>query len=115
VIDLGFSGKGALVSGAGYIPERAGHGRLCSLRLAEAGASLACVDIDAGRAGAIVDEVEHAGGKAFPIVADMTEPDQVERAVREAAAYLGSIDVCVDIIGGAKWNKAEQFTLSDWN
>jgi NAD(P)-dependent dehydrogenase (short-subunit alcohol dehydrogenase family) len=115
VIDLGLSGKGALVSGAGYIPERAGHGRLCSLRLAEAGASVACVDIDAGRAGAIVEEVEHAGGKAFPIVADMTEPDQVERAVREAAAYLGSIDVCVDIIGGAKWNKAEQFTLSDWN
>jgi len=115
VIDLGLSGKGALVSGAGYIPERAGHGRLCSLRLAEAGASVACVDIDAGRARAIVEELEHAGGKAFPIVADMTEPDQVERAVREAAAYLGSIDVCVDIIGGAKWNKAEQFTLSDWN
>lgn len=40
MIDLGLSGKRAVVSGAGYIPERAGHGWFTSLALAEAGASV---------------------------------------------------------------------------
>ena len=115
MIDLGLQGKGALVSGAGYIPERAGHGRLCSLKLAEAGAAVACIDIDAGRAAGISDEIKAAGGQAFPIVADMTDPAQVQRAVDEAAAALGSIDVCVDIIGGARWGQAETIGLDDWN
>jgi NAD(P)-dependent dehydrogenase (short-subunit alcohol dehydrogenase family) len=115
VIDLGLSGKGALVSGAGYLPERAGHGRLCALKLAEAGATVACVDIDAGRAAGTADEIKAAGGAAFPITADMTDPVQVQRAVDEAAEGLGSIDVCVDIIGGARWGQSEKIGLDDWN
>jgi NAD(P)-dependent dehydrogenase (short-subunit alcohol dehydrogenase family) len=115
MIDLGLEGKGALVSGAGFLPERAGHGRLTSLKLAEAGATVACVDIDAGRAAGIVDEIKAAGGQAFPIVADMTDPVQVQRAVNEAAEGLGSIDACVDIIGGARWGKSETISLSDWD
>jgi NAD(P)-dependent dehydrogenase (short-subunit alcohol dehydrogenase family) len=115
MIDLGLDGKGAVVSGAGYIPERAGHGRVTSLKLAEAGATVACVDIDRGRAEAIAAEVESSGGKAFPVVADMTDPAQVQRAIDEAAAGLGSIDVCVDIVGGTTWDKVQDVSLEDWN
>ena len=115
MIDLGLEGKGALVSGAGYIPERAGHGRMVSLKLAEAGARVACVDIDEGRANGITKEIEAAGGQAFAVVADMTDPAQVQRAIDEAAARLGAIDVCVDIIGGARWDRAEEFSVEDWN
>jgi NAD(P)-dependent dehydrogenase (short-subunit alcohol dehydrogenase family) len=114
LIDLGLSGKGAVVSGAGYIPERAGHGRSCARKLAEAGASVACIDIDRGRAEGIVAEIKDDGGAAFPIVADMTVPAEVERSVEEAVARLGSIDVCVDIIGGARWDRAESFSDEDW-
>jgi 3-oxoacyl-[acyl-carrier protein] reductase len=115
LIDLGLTGKGAVVSGAGYIPERAGHGRMCSLRLAEAGARIACIDIDRGRAKEIVEEIEAAGGTAFPVVADMTDPVQVERAIDQAGGGLGSIDVVVDIIGGARWDRVEEFSLGDWD
>jgi NAD(P)-dependent dehydrogenase (short-subunit alcohol dehydrogenase family) len=115
VIDLGLSGKGALVSGAGYIPERAGHGRQCALKLADAGANVACVDIDTERAAGTADAIKAAGGNAFPIVADMTDPAQVQRAVDDAADVLGSIDVCVDIIGGARWGQSETIGLEDWN
>lgn len=114
MIDLGLTGKGALVSGAGYIPERAGHGRATALRLAEAGATVACVDIDAGRAEGIASEIESQGGKALAVVADMTSRSEAERAVEEAASRLGSIDVCVDIIGGAKWDRADTFSSEDW-
>jgi NAD(P)-dependent dehydrogenase (short-subunit alcohol dehydrogenase family) len=115
MIDFGLTGKGAVVSGAGYIPERAGHGRSCARKLAEAGATVACIDIDRGRAEEVAAGIREEGGEAFPVVADMTVPAEVERAVREAAAELGSIDVCVDIIGGARWDRAESFSEQDWH
>lgn len=114
MIDLGLEGKRALVSGAGYLPNRAGHGRHTSLTLARAGATVACVDIDRGRADGIAVEIEEGGGRAFPIVADMTDRRQVERAVGEAVSLLGGIDVCVDIIGGATWNGVGDVTDDEW-
>jgi NAD(P)-dependent dehydrogenase (short-subunit alcohol dehydrogenase family) len=115
MIDLGLNGKRAVVSGAGYIPERAGHGRASALNLADAGATVACIDIDEGRAHGIVSEIEAAGGKAFPVVADMTDRAQAQQAIDSAAMTLGGIDVCVDIIGKANWNHAERFSEDDWN
>jgi NAD(P)-dependent dehydrogenase (short-subunit alcohol dehydrogenase family) len=114
MIDLGLNGKRAVVSGAGYRPQRAGHGRMTSLTLADAGATVACIDIDEGRAKGIVAEIEQAGGAAFPVIADMTDRAQVQRALDEAIAGLGGIDVCVDIIGGARWDKVEDFNDDDW-
>jgi len=115
MIDLGLAGKIAVVAGAGYIPERAGHGRLCSLRLAQAGASVACMDVDAARANEIADEVRSLGVAALPIVADMTDQADVARAFDEADTALGPIDVCVDIIGGAKWAGVLDTSCSDWD
>src|SRR5271165_678348 len=103
LMDLGLAGKRGIVAGAGYRPSRAGMGRLSTLRLAEAGVSLACIDIDEGRANEIVKEIDKAGGTAVPIVADMTVPEESQRAVDEAVGALGGVDVCVDIIGGARW------------
>src|SRR5580700_12097054 len=114
VIDLGLEGKRAVVSGAGYIPTRAGHGRHTTLQLARAGARLACIDIDPTRAQEIAAEAREQGAEAHPIVADMTAREQVPRAIAEAVAALGGIDVCVDIIGGARWNKVEEITADDW-
>jgi 3-oxoacyl-[acyl-carrier protein] reductase len=114
MIDLGLGGRRALVSGAGYIPQRAGHGRASALKLADAGATVACVDIDEGRAQGIVDEITAAGGRAFPVIADMTDRRQVDRALDEARAGMGGLDVCVDIIGGARWDKAEELGDEDW-
>ena len=114
MIDLRLNGKRAVVSGAGYIPTRAGHGRLSALNLADAGATVACIDIDEGRADGIVADIEAAGGKAFPIIADMTDVAQVSRALDEAVAGLGGIDVCVDIIGKGTWDRAQDFSPSEW-
>ena len=115
MIDLGLTGKRAVVSGAGYIPGRAGHGRRSALRLAEAGAMVACIDVDEGRASATVTAIAEAGGRAFPVVAEMTDPAAAARAIDEAARGLGGgIDVAVDIIGRATWAKAEEVTDEDW-
>jgi 3-oxoacyl-[acyl-carrier protein] reductase len=115
VIEFGLRGKRAVVSGAGYIATRAGHGRSSALILAEAGASVACIDIDDGRAHQVVGEIESAGGVAYPVIADMTARLEVRRALDEVVDRLGGIDVCVDIIGGARWNAVEEFDDDDWN
>ncbi|ORW26735.1 hypothetical protein AWC19_03375 [Mycobacterium palustre] len=104
-----------MVSGAGYIPQRAGRGRFTSLALADASAMVACIDIDERRAHRIVDEIAGRGGNAVPIVADMTDPVQVGRAIDHAVAALRGLDVCVDIIGAATWSKVEDFTTQLWD
>lgn len=115
MIDFGLSGKRAVVAGAGYLPERAGRGWFTSLVLAGAGASVACIDIDEQRAHRVADEIVARGGQAVPIVADMTDPEQVGRAIDDVVAALGGVDVCVDIIGGATWSKVEDFTAELWD
>jgi NAD(P)-dependent dehydrogenase (short-subunit alcohol dehydrogenase family) len=115
MIDLGLSGKRAVVSGAGFIASRAGHGRSSALSLARAGATVVCIDIDKERALAIVAEIEAAGGQAYPIVADMTERDQVERAMDLAVEAVGGVDVCVDIIGKAAFHRVEDISDEAWH
>ena len=114
MVDLGLGGKRAVVSGAGYRPERAGHGRASAMKIAAEGATVACVDIDEGRARGIAEEIVAAGGTAFPVVADMTDRRQAAGALDEAVARMGGIDVCVDIIGGARWDTVSDFTDEDW-
>jgi 3-oxoacyl-[acyl-carrier protein] reductase len=115
MIDLGLENKRAVVVGAGYRPDRAGHGRGSALQLAAAGARVACIDIDPDRGAEIVHEIEAAGGSAIGIVADVTDPGQASSAIDDAADALGGIDVCADVVGGALWARAHEFTDEDWD
>jgi 3-oxoacyl-[acyl-carrier protein] reductase len=114
MIDLGLRGRRAVVVGAGYIPARAGHGRYTALQLAAAGASVACVDIHAERAGEVASEITAAGGTAIPIVADVREREEVVRAFDHAVAELGGIDVCVDIVGLSAWEPILELSAEMW-
>jgi 3-oxoacyl-[acyl-carrier protein] reductase len=115
MIDLGLEDKRAVVVGAGYRSDRAGHGRGSALKLAAAGARVACVDIDNERASAVVAEIEAQGGIAIAIIADVTKSAEATRAIDEAATAFGGIDVCVNVVGGSRWSKAEQFSDEDWD
>ncbi|MCU1346548.1 MAG: family oxidoreductase [Acidimicrobiia bacterium] len=115
MIDLGLQGKRAIVVGAGFIPERAGHGRGSALRLAQAGATVACVDKDPGRAAAIVAEIEELGGKAFAVIGDVTVPEEAVRVIDEAVATLGGLDVCVDVVGEAVFGLSVDYSNELWD
>ena len=115
MIDLGLTGKRAVVSGAGRIPGRAGHGTKVAVTLAEAGASVVCIDLDEGRARATVELIEQAGGTGYALAADMLDSSDVDRALDDAASMLGGIDVCVDIIGNTRWDQTEDVTDDVWN
>jgi 3-oxoacyl-[acyl-carrier protein] reductase len=105
VLELGLAGRRALVAGAGQ-----GIGRACALALHEAGARVACVDNDADRAAAVAAEVD-----GVPLVADARRRGEVERVVASTVAELGGLDVCIDIIGEARWGRMLDVTDEDWD
>jgi NAD(P)-dependent dehydrogenase (short-subunit alcohol dehydrogenase family) len=115
MIDLGLDGARAVVVGAGFIPHRAGHGRGSALQLGAAGATVACVDMDEGRANEIAAEIGQAGGKAFPVVGDVRTEAEAKRIIDEAVAGLGGVDVLVDVVGEAIFAPSHEQTEQDWD
>jgi 3-oxoacyl-[acyl-carrier protein] reductase len=110
LLDLGLAGRRALVAGAGP-----GLGRSCALGLAEAGAEVACCDIDGERAGAVADEICSDGGRAIAVEADLRRSEDAERAVERVVSELGGIDVVVDVIGEIRWGRVTDLSDEDWD
>jgi NAD(P)-dependent dehydrogenase (short-subunit alcohol dehydrogenase family) len=110
VLELGLNEKVALVGGSGP-----GLGRSCALGLAEAGASVACTDLDPERARAVSEEVGSLGVRTVAIGADLRRSSEAERAVDEAVGALGRLDVVVDVIGEIRWGKVSELTDEDWD
>ncbi|WP_344418096.1 SDR family NAD(P)-dependent oxidoreductase [Pseudonocardia ailaonensis] len=88
------TGKRAVVVGAGL-----GIGRDTALSLAEAGASVMCVDLVAERAEKVAGEVHEIGSTAATFVGDVTDRVAVESLGAETVSALGGVDIVVDIVG----------------
>lgn len=90
-------GKVALVTGGGR-----GIGKSIALLLAEAGARVVVTartktDIDH-----VAEEITTAGGEAFAVTLDVSQPDAVTSAFDEARRHFGHIEVLVNNAGIAK-------------
>jgi len=90
-------GKRAIVTGAA-----SGFGRAIAELYAREGAQVAVLDIDAAGAKAVADGV---GDAAIPLVCDVTDGAAVARAVADAAAAFGGVDVIVNNAGWTHRNK----------
>ena len=42
------------------------------------------------------EEIEQAGGKAFPVICDIRSEEQVDNAVSSGAEQFGGIDICIN-------------------
>lgn len=90
MIDL--TGKRALVTGGSR-----GIGAAIALALAENGADVAFTYRDAaGKADAMTASIQELGRRAAAIQADSADPAAIARAVDEAVAALGGIDILVN-------------------
>lgn len=110
MLELGLAGKRALVAGAGQ-----GIGRACVLGLAEAGARVACLEVDDERRAAITREVEGLGAEALAVGGDLSRRDDVEAAVAATVGGFGGIDVAIDIVGEARWAPALELSDEQWD
>ncbi|MET0343793.1 MAG: SDR family NAD(P)-dependent oxidoreductase [Polyangiales bacterium] len=93
-MELGLTGKVALVTGAGR-----NVGRAVAVRLAAEGAKVVVNDINAERAERVAQEIRDAGGQAIATPGDITQEDQVRKMVETAERELGPVDVLVNNAG----------------
>src|SRR5260370_1610697 len=107
------SGKRAIITGAGN-----GMGRGAGGGCGQEGGRVGIIDIDRSGVDEVFSRITSSGGEALPLIADVTGEDQVARAVDEAVARWGGLDVVVanagiELIGEDA--RAHELTKEVWD
>src|SRR5258708_37149840 len=87
-------GKSVLITGGG-----SGLGREMGLTFAREGATIGVNDMRPESAQNVVTEIERAGGRARPFVADVTNSAAVKKMFADFLAAFGTIDVLINNAG----------------
>lgn len=102
-----------VTGGAGTI------GRAIALRIAEEGAQVGVADMDYSGASKVAAEIKAMNRKAIPIKVDVTKNEEAVQMATVALDAFGTIDILVNVAGGASHEKGAPFHESkeeiwDW-
>lgn len=102
---------GAVITGSAR-----GIGAAVAKRLAAEGYGV-CVNYltHRERAEGLVNEIEAAGGRAFPFQADVASVNAVRALVEETARRFAGIRIVVNNAGFSQHRTIDQITIEDWN
>ena len=103
-----FAGKTVFITGAS-----SGIGAALAREFARQGAAVALAARRVDRLETLVSELGAGGRRAIALACDVTKDGDVERAVAEARAALGPIDVAVANAGFGVVGPFERLTLDD--
>jgi 3-oxoacyl-[acyl-carrier protein] reductase len=106
----GVQNRVAIVSGAAR-----GIGAATAGLLAREGAAVAVLDIDQSGAEATAAKIVAGGDRAIPVVADVSNADQVQAAVDSVADAFGSVDILVNNAGVLRDNLLFKMSEADWD
>ena len=107
--ELQFSGKTALVSGAG-----AGIGRASARAFAAKGARVMVCDINAVDAEETAALIVAAGGEAEAMQCDATDDAAVQRLIQATLSRFGSLDFAHNNVGCGTGKALEDLTDADY-
>jgi NAD(P)-dependent dehydrogenase (short-subunit alcohol dehydrogenase family) len=103
--------KVALITGAG-----SGIGKATAVLLAREGAKVAALGRNADDLEQTVAEIQQGDGTAMPVVADVAQADQMERAVQQVIERWGRIDIVFANAGiNGVWAPLEELTPEEWD
>lgn len=105
-----FEGKIALLTGVA-----SGIGRATAIRLADEGAAVYGLDLDADGMAETAATISEAGGVAATRVTDVGSVEQCRAAVDDCVAELGGIDVVGNIAGIASQRHVHEVTEHEWD
>lgn len=104
-----FTGRVALVTGAA-----SGIGRAIALKLAREGAAVSVIDVNLNGAKKVVTEIKDLKSKAIAIQCDVSQEEQVNRAVKETEKKLGNVGILVNNAGIAGAALLADMTTQEW-
>lgn len=105
------AGKVALVTGTG-----SGIGKAAALLLAKEGAKIGAIDRSTDDSQETVDKIRQEGGEALAVTADISHPDEMQRAINEIGDRLGRIDIVFANAGiNGTWAPIEDLTPDEWD
>ena len=107
---LSLEGKVAIVSGAA-----SGIGRGISTRLAEFGAAVAVLDIDAQGGAGTVDAIQSAGGHAIAVHCDVRSGVSAQQAIQTVIDTFGRIDILCNNAGIAVRKHVVDLQEDEWD
>lgn len=107
---MSLKGKAAMITGAGR-----GIGFAIARRLAGMGASVCIVDLNQEDMHRAIEEVTALGARAIGIPCDVSDWEQVQKAVNETVEKFGKIDILVNNAGITKDNLIIRMTPEDWD
>ncbi|MGD0881344.1 MAG: SDR family NAD(P)-dependent oxidoreductase [Acidimicrobiales bacterium] len=105
-----FSGRKVLVTGGA-----SGIGRCTALRLADEGAAVVAVDVNAEALARVAAEADGLSGSIVARPGDVSTEIGVKELVSGAVATLGSLDVVVNVAGVLSFSHSHEVTLDEWN
>ncbi len=105
-----FKGRSALVTGGA-----SGIGRCTALRLAEEGAAVVAVDVNAEALAFVAAEADGLTGSVTALVGDVSTEEGVRAIMSGALATLGTLDVLANVAGVLSFSHAHEVTLEEWN
>jgi 3-hydroxybutyrate dehydrogenase len=102
--------KVAIVTGGAQ-----GIGEAIARRYIQEGARVAIADLNLAEAKATAEKLTAMGpGKAMAVAMNVTDEDQVNKAVADVVAAWGTVDVLVSNAGVQIVHPIEEFPFSDW-
>jgi len=105
-----FKGQSAVVTGGGQ-----GIGAAVARALAAEGAAVVVATRTPERIEAIAAEIRRAGGKAWAVRCDVTDPASVRALADAATRQLEAVDILINNAGVAHSAPLHKITLEDWN
>lgn len=104
-------GKVALITGAG-----SGIGEASAKLMAAQGARIAALGNSESEVRRVADEINHAGGEAFPLVADVSSAEDMQRAVQQTVERWGRLDIVFANAGiNGVWAPLEELEPDEWD
>src|SRR5262245_4961684 len=103
--------KVALVTGGG-----SGMGRAAAKLLAAEGARIGVLDFKEEGMHEVVAEIEAAGGAALRLLADVSQPEQMQAAVEKLVAAWGRLDIVFANAGiNGLWAPIDEIEPEEWD